>query len=95
MYVQNTNIINFLQSGSLFQLWGWYSSKLDERRKRNQIRQNTNCPEKTTNIFNCFVGMTTEQAFAALRVDLSWKPTYDNDFFPDDIYDEDYSPSQK
>ena len=96
----NIKIINLLQSGSLYQLWGWYSSKRDEQRKRKQIRQNTKCPERTTNIFSCFAGMTTEQAFTAsiyttnLR-ELSWKPTDDNDFFPANISDEDYSPLQK
>jgi len=87
------------QSGSL-QIPGWYSSEKNQQLKRTRLRANTNCSPGTRNIFSCFVGLTSEQAFAASiyatnPILPSWAPTADNDFFPSDISEEGFSPSQK
>ena len=79
-----------LQSGALYEPWGWYLSEKANAVQLERLKQSVNCTLE--NIFDCYKSLPGDQVLrsSTSRNDFLYHPMPDDDFFPSDITEEKY-----
>ena len=82
--------VSLFQSGSLFEMWGWYLSEKVSSERIEKLKTNINC--ELDDIYECYKGKTGLEVLQSspIGLDFFYHPVPDNDFFSSNITEEVY-----
>lgn len=90
------NSLDYLQSGTLYQPWGWYLSEKANQEKLDKLREATSC--QLDDIYECFEGKTGAEVVTSspfVLTEFHFHPMSDESFFPADIMNETYREAKR